>query len=45
VAPPILEEIYTMEDALALRRRISLLNHADRVDRMPSQLVNVVRRS
>ena len=32
VAPPILEEIYTMEDALAFGGAcISLLNHADRV--------------
>ena len=37
VAPPILEEIYTMEDALAFGGAcISLLNHADRVkSRLP----------
>jgi alpha-N-arabinofuranosidase len=44
VAPPILEEIYNMEDALALGGAcISLLNHADRVRcACLAQLVNVI---
>lgn len=44
VAPPILEEIYTMEDALAFGGAcISLLNHADRVKvACLAQLVNVI---
>lgn len=44
VAPPILEEIYTMEDALAFGGMcISLLNHADRVKAgCLAQLVNVI---
>ena len=44
VAPPILEEIYTMEDALAFGGAcISLLNHADRVKAAClAQLVNVI---
>ncbi|MCP8939661.1 alpha-N-arabinofuranosidase [Alsobacter sp. SYSU M60028] len=44
VAPPILEEIYTMEDALAFGGAcISLLNHADRVkSACLAQLVNVI---
>lgn len=44
MAPPILEEIYTMEDALALRRHLhSLLNHADWVRvACLAQLVNVI---
>jgi alpha-N-arabinofuranosidase len=44
VAPPILEEIYTMEDALAFGGCcISLLNHADRVTAAClAQLVNVI---
>ncbi|MBS0643224.1 MAG: alpha-N-arabinofuranosidase [Proteobacteria bacterium] len=44
VAPPILEEIYTMEDALAFGGAvISLLNHADRVRcACLAQLVNVI---
>lgn len=44
VAPPILEEIYTMEDALAFGGAcISLLNHADRVTcACLAQLVNVI---
>ena len=44
VAPPILEEIYTMEDALAFGGAcISLLNHADRVKTAClAQLVNVI---
>ncbi|HYZ63314.1 MAG TPA: alpha-N-arabinofuranosidase [Acetobacteraceae bacterium] len=44
VAPPILEEIYTMKDALAFGGAcISLLNHADRVKTgCLAQLVNVI---
>src|SRR5215207_234782 len=44
VAPPILEEIYTMEDALAFGGAcISLLNHADRVrSACLAQLVNAI---
>jgi alpha-L-arabinofuranosidase len=44
IAPPILEEIYTMEDALAFGGAcISLLNHADRVKAAClAQLVNVI---
>ena len=44
VAPPILEEIYNMEDALAFGGVcISLLNHADRVKvACLAQLVNVI---
>jgi alpha-N-arabinofuranosidase len=44
VAPPILEEIYTMEDALAFGGVcIALLNHADRVKAAClAQLVNVI---
>ncbi len=44
VAPPILEEIYTMEDALAFGGAcISLLNHADRVKvACLAQLVNAI---
>ena len=44
VAPPILEEVYTMEDALAFGGAcISLLNHADRVQAAClAQLVNVI---
>ncbi len=44
VAPAILEEIYTMEDALAFGGAcISLLNHADRVKAAClAQLVNVI---
>jgi alpha-L-arabinofuranosidase len=44
IAPPILEEIYTMEDALAFGGAcISLLNHADRVKTAClAQLVNVI---
>ncbi|SDR59992.1 alpha-N-arabinofuranosidase [Rhizobiales bacterium GAS113] len=44
VAPPILEEIYNMEDALAFGGAcISLLNHADRVRcGCLAQLVNVI---
>ena len=44
IAPPILEEIYTMEDALAFGGAcISLLNHADRVKvACLAQLVNVI---
>jgi alpha-L-arabinofuranosidase len=44
VAPPILEEIYTMADALAFGGAcISLLNHADRVKvACLAQLVNVI---
>ena len=44
VAPPILEEIYTMQDALAFGGAvISLLNHADRVrSACLAQLVNVI---
>jgi alpha-N-arabinofuranosidase len=44
VAPPILEEIYTMEDALAFGGAcIALLNHADRVKAAClAQLVNVI---
>jgi len=44
VAPPILEEIYTMEDALAFGGAcISLLNHADRVRvACLAQLVNAI---
>ena len=43
-APPILEEIYSMEDALAFGGAcISLLNHADRVKvACLAQLVNVI---
>jgi alpha-N-arabinofuranosidase len=44
VAPPILEEIYDMQDALAFGGAcISLLNHADRVkSACLAQLVNVI---
>jgi alpha-N-arabinofuranosidase len=44
VAPPILEEIYNMQDALAFGgAAISLLNHADRVrSACIAQLVNVI---
>ena len=44
IAPPILEEIYSMEDALAFGGMcISLLNHADRVKAAClAQLVNVI---
>jgi alpha-N-arabinofuranosidase len=44
VAPPMLEEVYTMEDALAFGGAcISLLNHADRVKvACLAQLVNVL---
>jgi alpha-L-arabinofuranosidase len=44
VAPPILEEVYTMEDALAFGGAcIALLNHADRVRAAClAQLVNVI---
>ncbi|MBW7965490.1 alpha-N-arabinofuranosidase [Bradyrhizobium sp. BR 10261] len=44
VAPPILEEIYTMEDALVFGGAcISLLNHADRVKAAClAQLVNAI---
>ena len=44
VAPPILEEIYSMEDALAFGGAcIALLNHADRVKAAClAQLVNVI---
>src|SRR5262245_13445167 len=44
VAPPILEEVYTVEDALAFGGAcISLLNHADRVKcACLAQLVNVI---
>jgi alpha-N-arabinofuranosidase len=44
VAPPILEEIYSMKDALAFGGAcISLLNHADRVKvACPAQLVNAI---
>ncbi len=44
VAPPILEEIYNMQDALAFGGAcISLLNHADRVTAAClAQLVNVI---
>jgi len=44
VAPPILEEIYSMEDALVFGGMcISLLNHADRVKTAClAQLVNVI---
>ncbi len=44
VAPPILEEIYTMQDALAFGGAcISLLNHADRVKAAClAQLVNAI---
>ncbi|MGE5150875.1 MAG: alpha-L-arabinofuranosidase C-terminal domain-containing protein, partial [Rhodospirillaceae bacterium] len=44
VAPPILEEVYNMEDALAFGGCcISLLNHADRVTAAClAQLVNVI---
>ena len=44
VAPPILEDIYNMEDALAFGGMcISLLNHADRVKAAClAQLVNVI---
>ena len=44
VAPPILEEIYTMEDALVFGGAcIALLNHADRVKvACLAQLVNVI---
>ena len=44
VAPPILEEIYNMEDALSFGGMcISLLNHADRVKvACLAQLVNVI---
>jgi alpha-N-arabinofuranosidase len=44
IAPPILEEIYSMEDALVFGGAcISLLNHADRVkSACLAQLVNVI---
>jgi alpha-N-arabinofuranosidase len=44
IAPPILEEVYTMEDALAFGGAcLSLLNHADRVKcACLAQLVNVI---
>ena len=44
VAPPILEEVYSMQDALAFGgAAISLLNHADRVrSACIAQLVNVI---
>jgi len=44
VAPPILEEVYTMQDALAFGGAcIALLNHADRVRAASlAQLVNVI---
>jgi alpha-L-arabinofuranosidase len=44
VAPPILEEVYTMEDALAFGgAAIALLNHADRVKvACLAQLVNAI---
>jgi alpha-L-arabinofuranosidase len=44
IAPPILEEVYTMEDALAFGGAcISLLNHADRVKTAClAQLVNAI---
>ena len=44
IAPPILEEVYTMEDALTFGGAcISLLNHADRVKcACLAQLVNVI---
>jgi alpha-N-arabinofuranosidase len=44
IAPPILEEIYNMEDALAFGGAcISILNHADRVKTAClAQLVNVI---
>ncbi len=44
MAPPILEEIYTVEDALAFGGMcISLLNHADRVTAAClAQLVNAI---
>ena len=44
VAPPILEEVYTMKDALAFGGAcISLLNHADRVkSACLAQLVNAI---
>jgi len=44
VAPPILEEVYTLEDALAFGGAcISLLNHADRVKvACLAQLVNAI---
>jgi alpha-N-arabinofuranosidase len=44
VAPPILQEVYTMADALAFGgAAISLLNHADRVNvACLAQLVNVI---
>lgn len=44
IAPPILEEVYTMEDALAFGGAvISLLNHADRVRcACLAQLVNAI---
>ncbi len=44
IAPPILEEIYSMEDALCFGGAcISLLNHADRVkSACLAQLVNVI---
>jgi alpha-N-arabinofuranosidase len=44
VAPPILQEVYTMKDALAFGGMvISLLNHADRVKvACLAQLVNVI---
>ncbi len=44
VAPPILEEVYTMQDALAFGGAcIALLNHADRVKAgCLAQLVNVI---
>ena len=44
IAPPILEEVYTMKDALAFGGAcISLLNHADRVKcACLAQLVNAI---
>jgi alpha-N-arabinofuranosidase len=44
IAPPILEEIYTMEDALVFGGAcLSLLNHADRIkSACLAQLVNVI---
>src|SRR3954467_15007414 len=44
VAPPILEEIYNMQDALAFGGAcISLLNHADRIkSACLAQLVNAI---
>src|SRR5208282_5813589 len=44
IAPPILEEVYSVEDALAVGGvLISLVNHADRVrSACIAQLVNVI---